>query len=156
MSHTVILALHIAVGVLGVALGPFAIVHVAQGRVNWLASAYHLSVALVCLSAVGLAALDPARLWWFVLIATGSYFFAGRAMRDIRSARSQWQARAVRGFGGAYIALWTAVVVVSLPGQPIGWAIPTAIGIPALEWFAARIVRRLRAQSIDSADLTAT
>ncbi len=52
-------------------------------------SAYHLSVALVCLSAVGLAALDPARLWWFVLIATGSYLFAVRAMRDIRSVPAQ-------------------------------------------------------------------
>ncbi|MDQ3476757.1 MAG: hypothetical protein M3492_10615 [Actinomycetota bacterium] len=148
MIHTVILALHIAMGVVGVAFGPFAIAEVARGRVNWLTSGYHLSVAGVCASAVGLAALDPARLWWFVLIAAGSYFFAARAMRDIRSARVQWQGRAVRGFGGAYIALWTAVVVVSLPAQPLLWAIPTAIGIPALEWFATRIVRRLPTQSI--------
>ncbi|MGI8721856.1 MAG: hypothetical protein ACR2JG_06475 [Geodermatophilaceae bacterium] len=156
MLHTVILALHIASGVLGVALGPFAIARVARGGVDWLTSAYHLSVALVCLSAVGLAALDPARLWWFVLIATGSYLFAARAMRDIRSVRAQWQARAVRGFGGAYIALWTAVVVVSLPGQPLAWGIPTAVGIPALEWFAARIARRLPAQSATAEDVTAS
>ncbi len=147
MAHTLILTLHIAAGALGIALGPFAIARVAVGRVTWLTSAYHLSVALVCLSAVGLAALDPARLWWFVLIATGSYFFAARAMRDIRSAQAHWQARAVRGFGGAYVALWTAVVVVSVPGQPLAWAIPTVIGIPALEWFAASIARRLPAQS---------
>jgi hypothetical protein len=105
-------------------------------------SAYHLAVSLVCASAVGLAALDFAGLWWFVLVAAGSYAFAARAILAIRAGRPGWQARAVRGFGGAYIALWTAVAVVSVPGQPLVWAIPTAAGIPALEWFAAKIERR--------------
>lgn len=113
-----------------------------RGRVGKLSSAYHLAVGLVCASAIGLAALDFARLWWFVLIAAGSYVFAGRAVLAIRAGGTDWQPRAVRGFGGAYIALWTAIIVVSLPSQPILWALPSAAGIVALEWFAARVKRR--------------
>lgn len=150
MTHTVLLGMHIAVGVLGVVLGPFAIAQLARRGAGRLASAYHLTVALVCVSAVGLAALNPARLWWFVLVAAGSYLFAARAMMAIRSGRPGWQVPAVRGFGGAYIALWTAIVVVSLPAQPIVWAIPTAAGILVLEWFASRVQHRLGA----AADLT--
>ena len=136
---------HIVVGVLGVILGPLAIACLARGRSGWLTSAYHLAVALVCLSAVGLAALDFPRLWWFVLIAAGSYSFAARAMLAIRAGRPRWQVRAVRGFGGAYIALWTAIVVVSVPAQPLVWTIPTLGGILTLEWFANRVGQRLPA-----------
>lgn len=142
MAHTVILAMHIVVGVLGVALGPFAILRLVRGQAGWLATAYHLAVALVCVSAVGLAAMDFAGLWWFVLIAAGSYAFAARAMLAIGSGRPGWQTPAVRGFGGAYIALWTAILVVSVPSQPIVWALPTAVGIPVLEWLAARVARQ--------------
>jgi len=149
MTHTIVLAVHIAVGALGVVLGPFAIAAAARGRAGRLGSVYHLSVALVCVSAAGLAALDPARLWWFVLIAAGSYAFAARGMSAIRAGRSGWPARAVRGFGGAYIALWTAVLVVGVPAQPILWAVPTVVGIIALEWFAARVGRRQQTPAAD-------
>jgi len=142
MMHTVILAMHVAAGVLGALFGPLAIAWLARGRTGWLASAYHLSVGLVCLSAIGLAALDPARLWWFVLIAAGSYAFSARGMAAIRSGRPGWSARAVRGFGGAYIALWTAIAVVSLPGQPLAWAVPTVVGTVVLERFAGNMGRR--------------
>lgn len=145
MAHTVVLIIHIAVGGLGVVLGPLAVARVARGKAGWPASAFHLAVALVCLSAVGLAALDFARLWWFVFIAAGSYAFAGRAMLAVGSARPGWPARAVRGFGGAYIALWTAVLVVSAPAQPIVWLIPTALGIVLVEALAVSVKRRTQA-----------
>jgi len=144
MAHDVILTGHIAVGVAGVCLGPLAIAQLARGRAGWLALAYHLAVAMVCASAIGLAALDFAGLWWFVLVAAGSYAFAVRAQVAIHRGGSGWQARAVRGFGGAYIALWTAIVVVSVPGIPVLWAVPALVGIPALEWFTHRIGAELR------------
>lgn len=147
MAHDLILAMHIAVGIAGVVLGPFAIGGLVRGRTGRLASAYHQSVALVCVSAVGLAALDFAGLWWFVLIAAGSYAFAARAMLTIRSARPGWQARALRGFGGAYIALWTAILVVSVPDQPVAWAIPTVLGSLAVERLAVLIGRRVEPAS---------
>lgn len=147
MAHTVILATHIAAGVAGVLMGPVALAALSRGKAGWTASAYHLAVALVCASALGLAMLDFTRLWWFILVAAGSYTFAARAILAIRAGRAGWQSRAVRGFGGAYIALWTAIVVVGIPEQPIAWALPTLVGIPALEWFAARLGARLRAAS---------
>lgn len=149
MEHTVILVTHIVGGVGGVLLGPFAVARLYGGTAGWTASAYHLAVALVCASAVGLAMLDFARLWWFILVAAGSYAFAARAILAIRAGRAGWQSRAVRGFGGAYIALWTAIVVVGIPEQPIVWALPSLVGIPALEWFAARLGGRRRAGSVD-------
>jgi len=35
---------------------------------------------------------------------------------------------------GAYIALWTAIVIVSINQLPVLWLIPTALGTPLIEW----------------------
>jgi hypothetical protein len=138
MTYTVALVLHITAGVAGVLLGPAVLYCAAAGRVTRLASAYHASVLLVCVSAVALSALDFANLWWFLLVAAGSYAFALRALIADRQRRPGWLPRYIRGQGGAYIALWTAIVVVSVNDLPVVWVIPTAAGAPLIEWLAHR------------------
>jgi hypothetical protein len=139
MTYTVALVLHIAAGVAGVLLGPPVLYFAAVRRVPRFAAAYHASVLLVCLSAAVLAVLDFAGLWWFLLVAAGSYAFAARAIVAARQRRADWLPRYIRGQGGAYIALWTAIVVVSVNQLPVVWLIPTAVGAPLIEWLAHRV-----------------
>jgi hypothetical protein len=87
---------------------------------------------------VVLAVLDFAGLWWFLFVAAGSYAFAVRAVIAARQGRPNWLGRYIRGQGGAYIALWTAIVVVSVNHLPAVWFIPTAVGAPLIEWLAHR------------------
>lgn len=138
MAYTVALLIHIAAGVTGVLLGPVVLYSAAAGRVTRFAGAYHASVLLVCVSAVVLSVLDFANLWWFLLVAAGSYAFALRALIAARRGRAGWLPRYLRGQGGAYIALWTAIVVVSVNDLPVVWLIPTAVGAPLIEWIAHR------------------
>jgi len=49
------------------------------------------------------------------------------------------QRRSVSGFGGAYISLWTAILVVSANGTPLLWLAPTLAGVPLVEWLARRV-----------------
>jgi hypothetical protein len=73
----VILFIHIAAGAVGLVLGPVAMgARKAPGLHTRVGEAYHWVVAVVCASAAGLAALEWERLWWFLLIAAGSYAFA--------------------------------------------------------------------------------
>lgn len=138
MTYTVALIIHIAAGVSGVLLGPAVLYSAAAGRVTRLAGAYHASVLLVCVSAAVLAVLDFANLWWFLLVAAGSYAFALRALTAARRRCAGWLPRYIRGQGGAYIALWTAIVVVSVNDLPVVWLIPTVVGAPLIEWLASR------------------
>jgi hypothetical protein len=138
MTYTVALLVHIAAGVAGILLGPLVLYFAAARRVTRFADAYHASVLLVCVSAAVLAVLDFASLWWFLLVAAGSYAFAVRAVIAARQRRPNWLPRYIRGQGGAYIALWTAVVVVSINHLPVVWLIPTAVGAPLIEWLAHR------------------
>jgi hypothetical protein len=138
MTYIVAMVLHISAGVAGVLLGPPVLYLAVAGRVNRFADAYHASVLLVCVSAAVLAVLDFANLWWFLLVAAGSYAFAFRAHLAARQRRPNWLPRYIRGQGGAYIALWTAIVIVSINDLPVLWLIPTALGAPLIEWLAHR------------------
>src|SRR4030095_8007553 len=96
MTYTVALVLHIAAGVAGVLLGPPVLYFASVRRVPRLAGAYHASVLLVCVSGAVLALLDSAGLWWFLLVAAGSYAFAARARIAARQRRPNWLARYIR------------------------------------------------------------
>lgn len=132
MAYSFILTAHIVAGVVGVLLGPPALIGI---RPRLTRRVFTGAVLAVCVSAVGLALLDLAALWWFVPIAAGSYLFAWRGQRaDRRGDR----VGVLRGHGGAYIALWSAIVVVSVPDAPLVWLLPTLLGVPVLEWLAHR------------------
>lgn len=142
MLRSLVLAVHIAVGVVGVTLGPAVLVQVARHRVGRLAEWFHAVVLAVCVSAVALAALDIRSLWWLVSISAATYAFALRAHRAGQHRRPRWLASVARGYGGAYIALWTAILVVSAGSSPVSWLLPAALGAPIVEWLAFRLHRQ--------------
>lgn len=141
MVHDVVLVVHVAFGVAGVILGPVVVWHLVRGHAAGLATAFHLAVIGVCVSAVGLAALDFSALWWLVPIAIGTYAFVLGGFLVTRRRRGGWMASAVRCYGGAYIALWTAIFVVSGGSSVLTWLLPAAIGTPVLEVLALRLNR---------------
>lgn len=138
MLHDSVLAVHVAFGVAGVGLGPPVVWQAHRGVAGRLAIAFHIAVVGVCGSAFGLAALDFAALWWLVPIAIGTYGFVLLGFRAGRNRHPRWAASAVRGYGGAYIALWTAIVVVSVGSSVPTWVLPAAIGTPIVELLAIR------------------
>jgi len=157
MSHTVLLSFHIAVGVLGLLLGPLAMwrdtrrLGAGHGPAGGISAAYPWAVLAVSLSAVALVIWYRAELWWLVPVAAFSYALAvlGRyaAARQFRG----WSHAFVHGQGGSYIALVTALVVVALtvdgplegPAVLIPWVLPTIVGTLLIEWWRRRLVRRL-------------
>ena len=114
MIHDVVLTVHVAFGVVGVVLGPLVVWRAYRHQAAGLAAAFHGSVIGVCVTAIGLAAWDLSALWWLVPIALGTYAFVLWGFLAGRRRTPGWPASAVRGYGGAYIALWTAIVVVSV------------------------------------------
>lgn len=130
------LALHIATGALALALGPLAVYAAKRGGPGTrLDGAYHFAVLAVCASAALLAALDWSRLWWFLPIAAGSY---GLALLGYAAGRRGRLRLYVHGQGGSYIALVTALLVVSV-GSPVAWVAPTLIGSPLIQLAGRRL-----------------
>ncbi len=134
--HDTLLAAHVVAGSLGLVLGPLAMWaerwpphHSRAGAV------YHLSVLAVSLTAVGLVALDWRTLWWLLPLATLSYTLALLGLVAPRWSWRGWQRAYAHGQGGSYIALVTALLVVSLEGaaSAAGWVIPTLVGLPLIE-----------------------
>lgn len=143
--HTAVLIVHVASGCVGLLVGPVALRSVWRAQRHApIGRAYHYAVAMVCASAIALAVFDWQGLWWFVPIALGSYAFVFAAQRAARRGGAEWPRAGVRGVGGSYIALWTAVAVVSAGGLPLLWFVPTAVGSPAIERIASRIGDRAR------------
>ncbi|MGH9186154.1 MAG: hypothetical protein ACRD0U_10135 [Acidimicrobiales bacterium] len=138
MSHALALTLHIVAGVAGLVLGPLAIQSAVRQQHTVAAEVYHWLVAATAVTAIGLAFDDWSGLWWFVPIALGSYAFALAAYLPATRHSPGWAGRRIRGQGGSYIALWTAVFVVSAGGIPPLWVLPTAVGAPVVEWLSHR------------------
>jgi hypothetical protein len=154
VAHAILLNLHIAAGTLGLLLGPLAMWQDARalrtrgGPAGGASAAYPWTVLVVSLSAIVLVVGYRDDLWWLVPVAVASYGLAvlGRyaAARRVRG----WSHGYVHGLGGSYIALVSALLVVSLTvNGPLGgaaalipWLLPTAVGLVAIEWWRRRLV----------------
>lgn len=143
-----ILTLHIVFGTAGLVLGPVAMM--ARKRVGLhtrVGEAYHWVVLGVCLTAGILAVLDWSRLWWFLLIAAGSYAFALRGYVAAKRRWKGWLRAHLAGQGGSYIAMVTALLVVNwetLTGTRgaaslLAWALPTIVGTPIIAWVSRQV-----------------
>ena len=135
-----ILTLHIALGATGLILGTIALwARKRHGQHTTVGEAYHWIMLSVCVTAAVIAILDWQRLWWFVLIATGSYAFALLGYVAAKRRGPGWLRVHITGQGGSYIAMVTAVLVVNwqrLTGEPgvtspWAWILPTALGPPS-------------------------
>ena len=150
MLHDVLLAFHIAAGSLGLALGPAALwrsrgVPALTGDIG---AAYFFSLQAVSLTALGLVALDWSQLWWLTILAAFSSSLAVVAFLAPRLRFRAWERACAHGEGGSYIALVTALLVVSVDGAAAvaAWILPTLVGLPLIEVRAARLRARERAE----------
>jgi hypothetical protein len=133
------LILHVAAGAVAVVLGPFAIVFTLKARrLNWVGESYHWAIALVCLSALVMVPYDWARLWVFWPISIASYLFVYLGQRAAEAPGGLWYRGVLRGYGGGWIALLTAILVVSAPDHPWIWAIPIVAGTALIELLCFR------------------
>jgi hypothetical protein len=128
---------HIASGIVALALGPLALLTARRHQRSFprLRDTYYWTVLVVCTTATVVSVLAWARLWWLVPIAALSY---GLALAGYLGNRHDWPlwVRA-HGWGGSYIALVTALLVVSARGvsgalEAVAWIVPAAIGIPLI------------------------
>jgi hypothetical protein len=128
------------------ALGPLALAaaarrHSSRGRVL---TAYLWAVFATCLTAVVVSLLDWSRLWWLVPIAVLSYLLALVGYVAVRRGRPKWVG--AHGLGGSYIALVTALLVVSAgdistTAEIVAWILPAAVGVPLIVRAHTRAVR---------------
>lgn len=146
MTRLVLLVAHIGAGSLGLAVLP-VIIAGPKGTLahRRLGRTFLWCLRVVAASAVGLAALSFARLWWFVLVAGFSLALGEVGSRAWRRRRS-FDVSVVRhlsGMGGAAIAFVTAVLVVNAGRvNVIAWVLPTIVGSPLIGIAIARTQRR--------------
>ena len=148
-----VLVFHIALGTIGLVLGPVAMTALKGSRLHaWAGELYHWTMLAVCVSAAGLAWLDWARNWWFLPIAMGSYAFAFVGYLAAKRRWPGWLPAHVSGQGGSYIAMLTAILVVNwqlLTGtsgrsSPWAWILPTLMGGPIIAWVNVQVGRGRR------------
>jgi hypothetical protein len=133
------LAVHIVSGAAAMALGALALLASARRHSTRLplVIAYLAAVFATCLTAVGLALLDWSRLWWIVPLALVSSLLALVGCVALRRDGRKWVA--AHGLGGSYIALVTALLVVSAgdistTAEIVAWIVPAAVGVPLILW----------------------
>lgn len=153
-AHGVLLGAHVAVGTLGLGLGPIVIVAETRRLVGgalrpagWLSGAYDAAVLLVCVSAVALVALARPELWWLIPVSAFSFALVLMARYASSHRRRGWLHAYAHGRGGSYIALVTAFVVVALTvdgpliatAALVPWLAPTLMGTALIEWWRRRL-----------------
>lgn len=135
--RTAILTVHVLAGTLGLLLGPIAVARPAPaGWAARLGLAYQLAVAVLSSTAVALAVL-ATQLWWLGVVGVLTAVGALSGWQARRHGRPGWRGRHLRLVGGSYIALLTALAVVSV-SAPLVWLLPTAVGAPLIERAAAK------------------
>jgi peptidoglycan/LPS O-acetylase OafA/YrhL len=137
MLRQTFLVLHIVSGTAALALGPLALLaaarrHRSRERVL---TAYVWAVFATCLTAAVVSVLDWSRLAWLVPVAALSYLLGLVGYLAVRRGWPRWVG--AHGLGGSYIALWTALLVVtagdiSTTAEIIAWILPAAVGVPLI------------------------
>jgi hypothetical protein len=137
MLRAVFLVLHIASGAVALVMGPLALLAARRrdGNRATMLAAYHWTVLATCVTAAVVSVLAWARLWWLVPVAAVSYALVLVGYLAVRHGWPAW-VRA-HGLGGSYIALVTALLVVSVrgvstPAEVAAWILPAAIGVPLI------------------------
>jgi uncharacterized membrane protein len=130
---TAVLFIHITSGTLALLAGPVAML--LPKRRGWhtrLGSGYVVLVAVLSVSAIGLAIMKPA-LWWLGVVA-GATLAAVLAGRELRRRRPPgWLPLHISLMCGSYVSLTTALFVVNLGfGSVLAWTLPTVVGTPLI------------------------
>ena len=156
MLRAVLVMIHAAAGVGGLATGLFALIppYAGDGR-RWLRQAYLLCVALLLGSMVALVALDwsglngSSRLAFSALTGLGAVmaYRLVRAGQEARERRTGWPERYIHHVYFTYIALWIGFLVLPALNLPFpALSVPLAglavllVGNALLSRFKPRIV----------------
>lgn len=137
--RTLLLTVHISSGTLALLAGPLAML--VPKRRGWhprIGRIYQLCVALICVTAVGLAVMQPA-LWWLGVIAVATWATALAGWQLGRRRPPGWLPWHISLMCGSYISLVTALFVVNLGVHAIiAWVLPTVVGSPLIARAAYR------------------
>jgi uncharacterized membrane protein len=146
----ILIALHVASGIVAVACGAGAMLtgkgsrrHRRCGR------AYVIVLVLLCGTAAVLAGLDWAHRWPLLVLGAVALSCAAVGYGAIRLARPARLAVHLAGMGVGYIAILTAFYVDNGPRLPLWsllpplwlWLLPAAIGIPVIVRALLRLAR---------------
>src|SRR3954468_13500973 len=111
----------------------------------------------VAVTAALLAILDWQRIWWFLPIAVFSYANALVGYVAVKRRPRGWLRWHIRGMGGSYIALVTALLVVNVgAGLTIAWFLPTIVGAPIIAWTISEVDRGRRPRGYGAAGRTSS
>lgn len=144
-AHDSLLVVHVSAGSIGLVLGLLALL--TEGPPDYRSRAgagYLWAVLIVASTALGLVAFDAGALWWLVPLAVLTSALALAGYRAPRQRGRAWVRIYAHGQGGAYIALVTALLVVSLegPAATAAWVAPLLVGLPLIERRVATIAHR--------------
>jgi hypothetical protein len=135
--HTVLLIFHVAAGTTGLILGPVAMLaRKRRGRHTRAGLAYQVATAVLAVSAVGLAELNPA-VWWLGIIGIATWAAALGGWWARRRRFPGWLPVHIQLMCGSYISFVTAFLVVNW-WSPVTWIAPTLVGAPLIARAAYR------------------
>ncbi|MDG4802834.1 hypothetical protein [Micromonospora sp. WMMD980] len=140
--------IHAACGATGLLLAlPVLLASKRRGRHTRLGWAYTVATLGLSLSAFGLFALDPARLWGLAVLGTltlgwlvGGVWIARR--RPPRLGARGWRIWHLNLMGSTVIAFVTGFAVEMTDGNLIAWFAPTVVGSVLIARVTAREVAR--------------
>jgi hypothetical protein len=139
LVRTALLVIHVASGVLGLGLGPVAmLVPKRRGRHTRVGWVYQWATAGLCLSAIGLVILKPT-LWWLGIIAVLTEAAALGGLAAERRRPAGWLPIHISLMCGSYVSFVTAFLVVNLGlSYWPAWLLPSLIGSPLIARAAGR------------------
>lgn len=151
--HAVYLVLQVAGGAAGLLLaGPVLLAPKRRGRHTALGRVYLVALAAMTVTAVALAAADPARLAALAVIAVLTLAAALAGVWLVRS-RPRLPGRGWLGWHltlmcGSVISFVTAFAVVTTGGAWWSWALPSLVGSPLIARRTARLTSRRPVPSV--------
>jgi uncharacterized membrane protein len=146
----ILIALHVACGVVAVACGAGAMLtRKGSRRHRRFGRAYVIVLVLLCGTAAILAGLDWAHRWHLAVLGAVALSCAAVGYGAVRLARPARIAVHLSAMGVGYIAMLTAFYVDNGPRLPVWsllpplllWCLPAAVGGPIIALAVLRLVR---------------
>ncbi|MCW6007061.1 hypothetical protein K1W54_21115 [Micromonospora sp. CPCC 205371] len=133
--HPALVGVHATAGGLGLLLaGPVMLAPKRRGRHPLLGRAYAVCAGVLCLTAFGLVAYDPAGLVGlavlgiFTVVWVAGGVWMARRRPVLHGSRYAWRVWHLSLMGSSVIAFVTAFLVQMAEGHLVAWIAPTAVG----------------------------
>ncbi len=153
--YPALIAVHATAGGLGLLLaGPVILAPKRRGRHPLLGRLYAISAGVLCVTAFGLVAHDPARLVGLAVLGvlTAVWVAAGvwlaRRRPVLRGSPHAWRLWHLNLMGSSVIAFVTAFLVQMTRGDLVAWIAPTIVGTLFIATANRREVARQAARGV--------